>query len=248
MIHAEQQTLDLEQDDRVETIVVGLRYTGRSSTQPPQRPRDAGGWPGRASFQGGDVKEVNDDGRVTKRTPGPIQIGVIPDWIDGDTVEGGTLPGLENLTDFEVVYDPAKLAAAILNENYLPPIVFGGPESSPDYVVREAVFDALDLSDALGTAPGGEKALREALADVADIDIADEEPPDVSREQEYASEYTRSDLYNACQALGVDVAWADARKTDMAETLATHSPGDVRAALNGEYDGDGDGDGDGDSD
>jgi len=238
MIHAEQQTLDLEQDDRVETIVVGLRYTGTRSTQPPRRPRDAGGWPGRATFQSGDVTEVNDDGRIVNREPGPIQIGVIPDWIDGDTVEGGTLPGLEQLADFEVIYDPEVLCKAILEENYLPPTVFGGPETPPDYTVREAVFDALGLPDKLGTAPGGEKAIREALAERAGMDVDLEEPPDVSRETEYANEYTRSDLYNACDALGVDVEWSNARKTEMATELATYSPGDVRDALNGEYDGD----------
>jgi hypothetical protein len=236
MIHAEQQTLDLEQDDRVETIVVGLRYTGNRSTVAPRRPRDAGGWPGRGTFQAGPVTEVNDEGRIVEREDGPIQIGVIPDWIDGDTVEGGTLPGLEQLSDFEVIYDPAELCAAILEENYLPPSVFGGPQTAPDYAVREAVFDALDLPDKLGTAPGGEKAIREALAERAGMDVELEEPPDVSRETEYTNEYTRSDLYNACDALGVDVEWSDARKTEMAKDLATYPPGDVRDALNGEYD------------
>jgi hypothetical protein len=238
MIHAEQQTLDLEQDDRVETIVVGLRYTGNRSTEPPRRARDAGGWPGRATFQSGEVTSVNDEGRITGREPGPIQIGVIPDWIDDDTVEGGTLPGLEQLSDFEVIYDPEVLAEAILEENYLPPTVFGGPETPPDYTIREAVFDTLELPDKLGTAPGGEKAIREALADRAGLDVTVEEPPDVSRETEYANEYTRSDLYNACKALGIDVEWANASKTGMAERLATQSPGDVRDALNGEYDAD----------
>lgn len=234
MIHAERQTLDLEQDERVETIVVGLRYTGRNSTQPPTRPRDAGGWPGRASFQGGAVVERSDDGSVIEREPGPIQIGVIPDWIDGDTVEGGTLPGLENLADFEVIYDPQLLAEAMLRENYLPPTVFGGPQTPPEYDIREHVFDALGLDDALGTAPGNEKRIRDALGDVAGLDVEHEEPPDVSRENEYVNDYSRSDLYNACQALGIEVEWADAKKTDMATQLATESPADVRAALDEE--------------
>jgi len=234
MIHVEDQTIDLEQDDRVETIVAGLRYTVRRSTVPPRQPRDQGGWPGRANFQGGPVAERNDDGTVVEREPGPIQIGVIPDWIDGDTVEGGTLPGLENLPDFEVIYDPAELAESILNQNYLPPVVFGGPETSPDYEARERVFNALDIPDKYGTAPAAEQELREALAETAGMDVEEEEPPDVSRQEEYKTEYTRSDLYHAAKDLGHDVEWASASKTGLAELLAQESPADVRDALDEE--------------
>lgn len=238
MIHVEDQTIDLEQDDRVETVVAGLRYTGRKSTVAPQRPRDQGGWPGRSTFQGGDIAETNDEGTVIEREPGPIQIGVIPDWIDGDTVEGGTLPGLEALADFEVVYDPAVLAQRLLEANYLPPLVFGGPQTPPDYAARERVFEALDIPDSIGTAPGTEGRIREALAKTAGVDLDEEEPPDASREQEYIDEYSRSDLYHAAQALGHDVEWSDARKTDLAERLAQEPPGDVRDALDGEYEAD----------
>jgi hypothetical protein len=231
MIHAEDLTIELEGEEKVDTVVAGLRYTGDASTQPPRRPRDSGGWPGRASFQGA---QGDDDA-------GPIQIGVIPDRIDGDYVEGGTLPGLENLPDFEVVYDPAELAEAILKENYLPPSVFGGPQTAPDYEVRERVFDALGLEQSIGTAEttDAEQRIREALAEVAGKELTDDDAPlDKSRANEYADEHTRSELYNACDALGLDVAWKDAKKVEMSEMLADESPGDVRAALAGEYDGD----------
>jgi hypothetical protein len=239
MIHAERQTLDLEEEDRVETIVAGLRYTGPEPTASPQRPRDQGGWPGRSAFQGGSPTEVNDEGRVVEREPGPIQIGVIPDTVDEETVEGGTLPGLENLPDFEVIYDRSTLAEAILGANYLPPTVFGGPETAPDYTVRSYVFEALDIPDRLGTAPGAEDALREALAETAEMDLEEEEPPDQSRAEEYKADHTRSDLYNAATALGHNVDWSDARKSDLAEWLAQQPAGDVRDALNGEYEPDG---------
>jgi len=231
MIHAERQTLDLEQEERVETIVVGVRYTGPKSVAPVQSLRDSGGWPGRSSFQGGAVKERDDDGNVTEREPGPMQVGVVPDTIDEATVEGGTLPGLENLPDFAVIYDPAEIAAELLESNYLPPVVFGGPTTQPDYAVREPVLDALDVPDRLGTAPQNEKALREALAETAGIDTEVEEPTDPKREREYKSDYSRSDLYSACQALDLDVEWKDARKSDMAALLADESAADVREVL-----------------
>lgn len=236
MIHAEDQTIELEGEEKVDTVVAGLRYTGSSSTQPPKRPRDAGGWPGRATFQGSD----SDEG-------GPLQIGVIPDRIDGDYVEGGTLPGLENLPDFEVVYDRAELADALLGENYLPPSVFGGPETAPDYEIRERVFDALELDQSIGTAEttDAEQRIREALAEVAGKDLTDDDAPlDKSRANEYADEHTRSELYNACDALGLDVEWSNAKKVGMSEMLAEESPADVRAALAGEYEADDGDDGD----
>jgi len=233
MIHSESQTVELEQDEKVDTIVAGLRYTGTDSVHPPSRPRRQGGWPGRASFQSGPITEQADDGTVLDRDPGPIQIGVIPDRLDEEYVEGGTLTGLESLSDFEVVYDPAELAAAMLDSNYLPTVIFGGPQTAPEYEVRQRVFDALGLDDSLGTAasPDAERRIREALADVAGIDVDETEPPDQSRETEYKNDYTRSDLYGAVQELGHDVEWASATKTEMAETLAQESPADVRDAL-----------------
>lgn len=232
MIHAETQTIDLEQDDRVETIVVGLRYTGPRSSVSAERPRQQGGWPGRAAFQGGPVAETDADGGVVARDPGPIQIGVVPDTIDEATVEGGTLPGLENLTDFEVLYDPADLAAAILETNYLPPVVFGGPQTSPDYAVRERVFEALDIPDRLGTAPAAEQPLREALAETAGIDLDEEQPPDKSREEALKADYTRNELLSAAGAFEFeDLDKRTASKTELAERLAREPPGEVRDAL-----------------
>jgi len=232
MIHAETQTLDLEAEDRVETIVAGLRYIGPDPAKPPGRPRNQGGWPGRSVFQAGPVTERDDDGTVRERDPGPIQIGVIPDRIDGDTVEGGTLPGLENLPNFEVIYDPDPLAQAILDANYLPPSVFGGPETPPDYAVRERIFTKLGLDDSLGTAPAAERPIREALAEVADIDLAEEEPPDVSRRRELIEDYSRNDLLSAAAAFDYDdLDLRSAGKTELADRLAQEPPGEVREAL-----------------
>jgi len=143
MIHYETQTLDLADEDRVQTAVVGLRYTGVNSTASPQRPRDYGGWPGRSSFQGGSIAETDDEGAIREREPGNLQIGIVPDTIDGETVDGGSLSGLENLSDFEVIYDPEAIATAILEDNYLPPDAFGGERTSPNYDVRERLFDHL---------------------------------------------------------------------------------------------------------
>jgi hypothetical protein len=237
-LHSEGQTLDLEDEDRVDTVIIGLRYTGSDSAAPARKPRRQGGWPGRAPFQAGPVVERDDDGTVVARDPGPIQVGVNPDWIDDDTVAGGTLAGLEALADFEVIYDPAAIAEAMLRENYLPPAVFGGDGTPPDYDIRERVFDFLDIPQRLGTAesPEAEKAIREALAETAGIDTDDtEDPIDRERVQELKQGHSRNDLVSAAS----EFDWsgeafdslATAKKHALAERLADEDAADVREAL-----------------
>lgn len=238
MIHSEDLTLELEDDEKVETIVVGLRYAGVQSSESPQRPRDQGGWPGKATFQSGAVVETNDEGRVVEREPGPIQVGVAPDTIDEEYVEGGTLAGLENLSDFEVVYDPAEIALAFLEANYLPPRVFGGPDTAPDFSVREPILEFLGIEDMGWTAPDAEDEIRSELADVAGEEVDDSAPPDRSRRDEYLNDHSKSDLYQAAGELGFEVDWTDTAKTELADMLADVPPSDARAAFDGEYDGD----------
>lgn len=249
MIHSENLTLELAEDELVETIVVGLRYTGNKSSESPQRPRDQGGWPGKAMFQAGDVTEVNDEGRVVEREPGPIQVGVVPDTIDDEYVEGGTLAGLENLSDFEVIYDPSVIAREFLEGNYLPPRVFGGPDSTPAFEVREPILEFLGIEDMGWTVPNAEEEVREELAKVAGEEVDDSAPPDRSRRDEYLNDLSKSDLYQAAGELGFEVGWTESSKTELAELLADVPPADVDDALEGEYDGDPYGDAeDGESD
>lgn len=243
MVHHEDYTRELEEEDRVETALIGLRYTGAKSSVSPRQARDQGGWPGEQTFQGGPATERNEDGKVVAREPGPMQIGINPDWID-DTVEGGTLAGLEALPDFDVVYDPEEIAAAILEKNFLPSKVFGSPPDQtageriqPDYSVRREVFDHLGLDD-IGSGPGSHEEYREQLEELAGVDsTADEVPADKQREQEYLDDYSRSDLKDAAEVLREDTddIALNVGKQDFAEWLATQPAGDVRDALNGEY-------------
>jgi len=241
MFHYEDFTLDLEQEDRVETALISLRYTGTKSSVAPGQLRQQGGWPGTQPFQGGEVLERDQDGTVVKRAPGPIQIGLNPDWI-GDGVEGGTLTGLESNPDFDVIYDSGEIARAMLEANYLPTDVFGSPpdqdperRATPEYEVREAVFEAIGLED-VGSGPGSHGEYREQLAEIAGIDLhaEDDSPVDASRAQQYIDDYTRSELVNAVDVLHSDAESDITGKLEAAEWLATQSSADVRGALRGE--------------
>jgi hypothetical protein len=243
MVHHEDYTHELEQDGRVETALIGLRYVGTKSSVSPRQPRQRGGWPGNRTFQGGPIAETDDDGRVTEREPGPVQIGLNPDWID-DTVDGGTLAGLEALSDFEVIYDEEAIAQAMLDQNYLPPTVFGSPPEqtggqriTPDFDVREAVFEHLGL-DEKGSGPGSQDVYREQLAEIADIDLTgdEESPVDGPRVQGYIDDYTRAELKDAVDELrdGPDDIALNNGKQDFAEWLGQQDAADVRAALDDE--------------
>ncbi|MEE6210848.1 hypothetical protein U3A55_11885 [Salarchaeum sp. III] len=244
MFHHEDFTLELEQEDRAETAIIGLRYTGNKSSVAPRQPRREGGWPGRQTFQGGKPTDTDENGKVTAREPGPIQIGINPDWIDRDTVEGGTLAGLEALPDFEVIYDDELLAEAMLKANFLPPTVFGSPPDqtggeriTPVYEVREAVFDQLGLND-IGSGPGSHEEYRSQLAEVAGVDATtDEVPADKQREQQYIENHSRAALKDAAEVLREDTddIALNVGKQEFAEWLATQPAGDVRDALAGEY-------------
>jgi hypothetical protein len=255
MVHYEQQTREFEKEDRVETAIVGLCYTGPRSSVPPRQPRRRGGWPGTRPFQGGPAVERDDDGTVIEREPGPIQIGVNPDWLD-ETVEGGTIVGLEALEDFEVIYDAERIAEALLARNYLPSTVFGQPpdqtggqRAQPVYEVRRQVFEFLGLDD-IGSGPGSHDEYRQQLATLAGVELEDEsETVEATRVQKLQSEHTRAELKDAVDVLrsGPDEMALTGGKSEFAEWLAQQDQGDVRAALAGEYDA-GDDDPEGDND
>ena len=229
-IHTEDLTEELEQDGKVKTAVIGVRYTGPKSSVAPSKLRRQGGWPGDTPFQAGPIDPETGD-----REPGPIQIGINPDWIDDDSVEGGTAAGIEALGDFEVLYEPDVLAEALLERNYLPPKAFGGEGVSYEPPVRKQLFDKLGLED-MGTLPAAAQDYREALADIAGVDDAGEaeQPEDKQRTQRYIDEYTRSELSDAVKIVREDTDEISLRgkgQHDLAEYLASQDPAEVNDAL-----------------
>lgn len=244
MIHTHPQFHDLEDEARINTTFVGLRYTGGRSTMPPDRPQQRGAWPGDAVFQGAPGDDDGDDDG-DEAANAPLQLGIVPDTLDEESVDGGTVAGLEALSDFEVVYNPTELAATILQLNALPVAVFGGDQKTPDYAVRSRVYDRLGLDDRGRQAPEAENGLREALADVADIEDPDTDDTieRQSREDELVNAHPRSTLLSAASDLDVDVegGLTSATKRELAAAMVEHSKAEVREAVDtATEDGDGD--------
>lgn len=208
-IHTENLTQELEQEGKVKTAVIGVRYIGQRSSMSPGTLRRQAGWPGDTPFQGGTLNP-----ETGVRGPGRLQIGINPDWIDDDTVSGGTVAGIESNNNFEVVYAPAEIARALLERNFLPPKAFGGEGVSYEPPVREALFEKLGLED-MGTCPAATQDYREALAEIAGVEDVDERemPEDKQRKQTYLQDYTRAELMDAVmhvagsESAGEDLSW-----------------------------------------
>jgi uncharacterized protein YciU (UPF0263 family) len=215
----------LADDGLVSLTLVGIRYTGHRSAIPPSQYQQKGAWPGSSPLQGGEILDTNEDGRVIERAPGPIQLGLVPDWTDED-VEDRTVAALETDPTVEVVYDPATLAGALLRRNSLPSEVFSNGYNAR---LREAVFDTLGLDD---VGASNDKAYREQLRRVAGIDKEDDdhaETVDTSIEGEYRRNYRRAALRDAALALAptvdADAPDTNAGKVTFAQWLAEHVEG-----------------------
>lgn len=179
---------ELEERGKCNLELIGLRYVGDQSTLSPSDLQSLGAWPGNSPLQGG---ERNSD---RSRDPGPIQLGLVPDWTDSDVEDRG-VHYLETKKDVEVVRDPALLAESLLERNYLPPDVF---ENGYDADLRDRVFQKLGLED-VGT--DNVEGYRRQLREIASLD------PEVNSETLKDSEllaYLREQYRHAELALAVE--------------------------------------------
>jgi len=189
-----------------ELEIAVVTYTGDRSTYQDNAMRAQGHWPSNASF-----------------TPGIPQVAVMPD--DG-------LGWFERRNDFDIEYGQEAAAAAFLEDNYLPPDVFG---ASPNPRVRDMVLDYLGFDHV----PRDNREIRERLAEIAGLEGDEYEAEKRSDEestfrQELETEHTRSDLKDAAEELREDASDIEltSGKLELAEWLDEYDDEDaVRAAL-----------------
>lgn len=192
-IKASQRHFDDEEEHGEELVLVAVEYVGDHQNYTDNAVRTQGFWPSYGGF-----------------TRGVTEVAFVPDR---------GLGYYENRPDFEVSYDRADIAAALLGKNYLAPEVFqtgaGGGEA------RRRVLDKLGIERLETTTDG----IREQLADVAGVEEAGEESAQSLADQLADGDdgYTRSELKNAVEALrsGPDEVSLQQGKTDFAEYLAS---------------------------
>jgi len=205
-VYSLEQNEELEDRGKVNLELVGVRYVGPRSSVSSTQLQGRAGWTGSAPLQNGVV-----------------QLALVPEWTDED-VEDRTILSIENDPAYEVVYDPAELAEALLEQNYLPPEVFGRGYK-PD--LRDRVFESLGLEDA---GVGNDEEYREQLREIAGVEATDDAPQVDEHVNRYQSEYQRSELMSAASALGWEYD-RSAGKSEVAEWLGTQEPADVEQAL-----------------
>lgn len=184
---------------------VGIKYVGERSTRSaPDIPQRAG-YGGPAQFQ-----------------QGRTYFALLPTWLDEENVENHNIGvhALESRNDFEVIYDAERLAAALLDRNYLPTDVF-----YEGFVrwKRQKVLEKLDLEAGERVYnKDDEEPYRNQLREIANIERDDEAGVSKTRAEEYVSRFSRSDLSDIVKVLRRDSDEIDLRtagQTDMAEYL-----------------------------
>jgi hypothetical protein len=167
---------EFEEKGHAEVEFVGFRYTGDQSARSDLDVRERAGYNGPAKFQQGQV-----------------YLALLATYLDPDHVEnsGMGVHALEARNDFEVIYDPGRLAEALLDRNYLPPDIF---YEGFDRWKRQKVMDKLGLDDhGRVFEKDDETPYREELREIAGIKRDDSESPSQQRSDEYVSRFSRSD-------------------------------------------------------
>ncbi|MFB6189340.1 MAG: hypothetical protein ABEI57_05605 [Halapricum sp.] len=203
-VYASREHADAEAEGHITRTLVAVRYTGSRSAYRNQAVQNEGDWPANTDFQ-----------------KGIWSVALVPER---------SLGWWEKHQHFEVSYDPATIAEAFLDANYLPPNVFG---VGANQELQSAVFDKLGLE------PEREmSAYEDQLRQVDGVD-AEAHPDEDDREtearaDELMSEYGRSVLKEAADQLreDADAIKLTAQTTEIAEWLAARDDQDaVDAAL-----------------
>lgn len=248
---------ELEEEGNCSLILVGVRYTGTSSTQSASSLHTNAAWPSTTPFQGGPIVEwvdeqgekhhIDDDDvdeprnvdRILEREPGSLQLGLVPDWNDDEVIEDSsrTIDYIESSPNFEVVYDPETIARSLLERGFLPKDIFGREFEERK---RDAFFDLIGKEDPGGivTKPEDEEKWRKMLREVIDTDDEDTEEPEVENvtlKSSLKNDYGRFDLMSGVKQFDDYEETFDnlnkATKSDMVEFLAEKPKDEVVSAM-----------------
>ena len=208
---------EFEEKDHAEVEFVGFRYIGDESTKVDRDVRQRVGYNGPPKFQAGRA-----------------YLALLPTYLDDNHVENNNIGvhALESRSDFEVIYDPERLAEALLDQNYLPPEAF---YEGFDRWKRQKVMEKLDLDD-VGRVfeKDDEEPYRNQLRAIAGVETDDEASVSTQRSDEYTSRFSRSEASEVVKVLRQDADEIDLRTaglTDMADYLTRFDPSTVETAV-----------------
>lgn len=207
---------DFEEKAHAEVEFVGFRYIGERSMLTDHDVRQRVGYNGPAKFQ-----------------QGRVYLALLPTYLDDEHIENANMGvhAIEARSDFEVIYDRATLAEALLGRNYLPPDIF---YEGFDRYKREKVMAKLDLSDhGRIFEKDDETPYREELREIAGIERDSEASVSQQRTDGYIDRFSRSEAQAVVGVLQGDTDVVDveaAGLTDMASYLTRYDPSAVEDA------------------
>ncbi len=216
-ISAPENAEEFEEKEHAELEFVGFRYVGDDSVKTDHDIRRRAGYNGPPKFQHG-------------RT----YFALLPTYLDADHVENANMGvhALEARGDIEVLYDRERIAAALLERNYLPPDVF---YEGFDRWKRQKVMAKLGLDDhGRVYEADDETPYRDELREIAGIERGDEADVSKQRADEYTGRFSRSDASEVVKLLRQDSDEIDLRTaglTDMAEYLTRFEPATVEQGV-----------------
>lgn len=170
-----------DREGEIEQTLVAVRYVGNRRRYTNRSVASQGLWPEYTSFR-----------------KGSWYVAFVPESVP-DGVSAAGVAWFERNDNFEVAYDPERIAEILLDQNYVD-LQPGGPIGERDALpnFQEKVHDALNLQP---QHVGGtyEEQLRE-LADV-DEDVGPDDPDPVD---ELVNAFTRGELSDSVKAVRED--------------------------------------------
>lgn len=199
-IYANPEYWERDQEGHIDHVLVAVKYTGPDRFYSNNSTATQGRWPTRGNF----LQDI-------------WYVAFVPE----DTPEGASGEGVawfDRHEHFEVAYEPADIARAIVEYNG-GELVPGGPIGEGDTVpgFDGRVREALGLEEQVQAGKTYEEQLRE-LADIDDADAVEEPDP----VDEFVGSYTRAELKEVVKATREDAEEFSLRgksMQDMAEYL-----------------------------
>lgn len=217
-IHTHNDHHDMEEEGKIELVLVGLQYNGGRTVENTPQIQDRGGWQGPVRWN-----------------PGQTRVGFVPDWANSEIEQGRNISNIEGMGKFEVTYDPAEIAEILLEKNYLPPNVFG---QAHERRVRERFMEEMGMTPAgIVYDKADEEPYRQQLRDIAGIEVDEQKQAQDAAKSfgtEIQNDYPRSDVETAAEILDYEGDVETAHKSDLATHVATFSREIAVAALRGE--------------
>lgn len=187
---------EMDHDGEIEQELVAVKYVGTDRRYSNRSAATQGLWPDYTSFS----RDV-------------WYVAFVPESVP-EGVSASGMAWFERNADFEVVYDPERIAGILLDRNYVslePAGPIGERDTLPGFWDR--LHEALGIEDPAEAGARYEEQLRE----LAGRDDPDDDVETVATAKDLVDSFTRAELKEGVKAVRVDASEFSLRGTTMDE-------------------------------